>query len=87
MIKDHKTIDNSSDDTLHTITSEFPKHKHNITRLYHESTLFIEICEDYVLCLESIRNLEAKKGITKEKEIAELKKVIAELKEELLSKI
>jgi len=87
MIKDHKTIDNQSDNTLHTITSEFPKHKHNITRLFYESAFFIEICEDYVLCLESIRNLEAKKGIAKEKEISELKKVAAELKEELLSRI
>ena len=87
MTKNSKIIYNRSENTLHIITSEFPQYKNNITRLFYESTNFIEICEDYVICLESLRNLEAKKGIAYEKDITEFKLVIAELKEELLSKV
>jgi len=87
MIKDQTKNNLESENTLRIIISEFPQYHKNITEIFYESTNFIEICEDYVLCLEFIRNLESQQGVEKEKEILALKKLIAELKEELLSKI
>lgn len=87
MINDHKTTDNKSDNTLHTITMEFPKHKHNITRLFYESSIFLELCEDYVCCLDTIKKMESMNDPKEEKEINDLKYAMTELREELLSKI
>ena len=54
---------------------------------YNESSNFLEVCEDYVLCLESIKKLELTNNLKKEKEISDLKLVMTELKKELFSKI
>ena len=76
-----------ADNVLETIVWEFPEYKKKITELYNESSNFIEICEDYVLCQESIKKLEIMNPTSKEKEIIELKSVRTELREELLSRI
>ena len=77
----------TTEDTLRTIIAEFPMHKREITIQYYESKNFIETCEDYVICLEAIEKLETMNNLKKEKEINDLKLVMTELKEELLSRI
>jgi hypothetical protein len=72
---------------LDMIISEFPNRKKEITILFDESSIFIEICQDYVLCLESIHRLKLKKEPFMKKEISELEWALGELKEELLSRI
>ena len=74
-------------DILEKIITEFPQKKKEISLIYARSSDFIEICEDYVFCQESIKNLKAKKKPSNEKELAELKELIKELEEELLSRI
>jgi hypothetical protein len=75
------------DNILETITSAFPQHKSNIIALYNESQSFIEVCEDYVLCLESIQKLESGNSVNKDQEINDLRSAIVDLEEELLSRI
>jgi len=75
------------DNILETITSAFPQHRNNIITLYNESQSFMEVCEDYVLCLKSIQKLESDNNINKVKEINDLRSAIVDLEEELLSRI
>ena len=77
----------ATDNILDIIILEFPQFKKRITPLYNESSNFLEVCEDYVLCLESIKKLELTNNLKKEKEISDLKLVMTELKKELFSKI
>lgn len=72
---------------LELMDEEFPEERIKIAELFNESSNFVEICEDYVLCLESIHRLEVKKDPQLKKEISELKWALGELKEELLSRI
>jgi hypothetical protein len=76
-----------TDNILDKIIIEFPDLKIRITALYIESNNFIEVCEDYVICLESIKKLESMNKLEKQKEIIDLKQAMAELREELLSNI
>jgi hypothetical protein len=75
------------DNILETITSAFPQHRNDIIALYSESQSFIEICEDYVLCLETIQKLESDNRLNKGQKINDLKSAIIYLEEELLSRI
>jgi len=77
----------ATDNILDIIILEFSQFKKRITSLYNESSNFLEVCEDYVLCLESIKKLELTNNLKKEKEISDLKLVMTELKKELFSKI
>ena len=72
---------------LKVIVSEFPGLNRKISALYQESSSFLEICEDYVLCLRSINNLAAKNYPGDEEELNELKEAMKELREELLGRI
>lgn len=74
-------------DILNLVVSEFPKKKKEITALYFQSTSFIEICEDYILCQNSIRKIEANDNSAINKNLMELKLALSELKEELLLRI
>lgn len=77
----------TGDEVLMIILQEFPRLKQEIAELYYVSSSFLEICEDYVLCLNSIRNFESGNKNSREKELIELKLVLSELKEEILSTI
>ena len=70
-----------------TIFNEFPHLKEKISELLYMSTSFIEICEDYVLCLKTIHKAESKKEKLREEDLYELRNVLLELREELLSKL
>jgi len=72
---------------LETIIAEFPMYRREITVSFYKSENFIEICEDYVLCLEAIKELESMNNLKRDKEINDLKLVMTEFKEELLSMI
>lgn len=75
------------DKILDSLTSEFPLEIEKITGLFYESTNFTEICEDFVLCIEHIKKLEAMNDSSKEPIISDLKLIMEELKLELKSKI
>lgn len=72
---------------LEQVLSEFPNKKKEISTLYLQSSSFIEICEDYVVCRNSIQQLEVEEDSINNKNLHHLKLALAELKEELLSKI
>ena len=76
-----------NDDVLDSLTSEFPLEIEKITGLFYESTNFTEICEDYVLCIKYIKELETMNDSSKETVISDLTLIKEELKLELLSKI
>lgn len=76
-----------NDEILDSLTSEFPMEIEKITGLFYESTNFTEICEDYVLCIEYIKKLEAMNDSSKDPIISDLKLIMEELKLELKSKI
>ena len=77
----------SGNEVLGRILSEFPQQNENIFKLYEESSSFIEICEDYILCLDAIRQLENLKDMVRVDELAELRLALMELKEELLTRL
>jgi uncharacterized protein YdcH (DUF465 family) len=74
-------------DILNLVVSEFPQKKKEITALYFQSTGFLEICEDYVMCKNSIKKFEANDNSANDKNLNDLKLAFSELKEELLSRI
>jgi hypothetical protein len=75
----------TTEDTLRTIIAEFPMYETEITLNYYQSNNFIETCEDYVLCHEALKRFGNSKDLKNEKEINDLRLVMTELKEELLS--
>ena len=77
----------SEEEIQETIMKEFPHLKEKISELFYLSTSFIEICEDYALCLKTIHKAESMKEKLTEEDLYELRVVLLELKEELLSKI
>ena len=74
-------------DILEKIIMEFPQKKKEITLMYTRSSDFIDICEDYIVCLDSINVLKQTKNKSNEKSINELQAVFLELREELMSMI
>ena len=72
---------------LDLVVSEFPQKKKEITALYFQSTSFLEICEDYVMCKNSIKKIEENDKSANDKNLNDLKLAFSELKEELLSRI
>jgi uncharacterized protein YdcH (DUF465 family) len=77
----------SEEETLKAIVQEFPHLKYKISELFDVSSTFIELCEDYVLCLTTIKKAESMKEKVTEEDLTELRTVLLELKEELLSRI
>ncbi len=77
----------SDEETLKAIVKEFPHQKDKISELFDVSSTFMELCEDYVLCLITIKKAESLKEKFKEEDLIELRTVLLELKEELLSRI
>ena len=77
----------NSDNILDRIVLEFPENKTEITLLYNKSIDFIEICEDYVVCMNSIHELKKMGNIADEKRINDLEAISIELREELLAMI
>ena len=75
----------SADNTLNLILLEFPDLEGKIIELYHESSNFIEICEDYALCLNSIYGLRSMKEVAYADELSSLQVALSDLKEELIS--
>ena len=72
---------------LDTIILEFPNNKKQITLLYNKSIDFIEVCEDYLVCMSSIHELKKMEKSTNVKKLNDLEVVSLQLKEELLSMI
>jgi uncharacterized protein YdcH (DUF465 family) len=72
---------------LNLVVTEFPQKKKEITALYFQSTSFLEICEDYVMCKNSIKKIEANGKSANDKNLNDLKIAFSDLKEELLSRI
>jgi len=77
----------STDKTVDFIISEFPEFELEITELYHESCSFIEICEDYQLCLDSIHRVKTIKESGYQNNLIALKEVLNELRAELIAKL
>jgi hypothetical protein len=76
-----------SDNLLDRIVLEFPDNKKEITLLYNKSINFIEVCEDYIDCMNSIHELKKMEKLTNEKMMNDLEAVSIELREELLAMI
>ena len=74
----------SGDETLDLILHEFPDLEGKIVELYHESSNFIEICEDYALCLNSILHVKSMKEAGYEEKLGPLQGALSDLKEELI---
>ena len=72
---------------LEIMVSEFPHLHEEISRLYDESNSFIEICEDYALCLNTIKKAKNMGETIPDEDLIELRMVLLDLKEELLSRI
>ena len=77
----------NSDKLLGRIVLEFPENKSEITTLFNKNIDFIEVCEDYTVCMDSIHELKKMGNIADEKRINELEALSIELREELLSMI
>ena len=77
----------AAENILETNTNEFPHHERTLIALFNNSISFIEVCEDYVQCIEAIKKLDATNKLNKEKEINDLKFLLTELGEEILSRI
>ena len=77
----------NSDKLLDRIVLEFPENKREITTLFNKNIDFIEVCEDYIVCMDSIHELKKMGNIADEKRVNELEEVSIELREELLSMI
>lgn len=77
----------NSDKLLDRIVLEFPENKREITILFNKSIDFIEVCEDYMVCMNSIHVLKNMEKLANEKMMNELEEVSIELREELLSMI
>jgi uncharacterized protein YdcH (DUF465 family) len=85
-VTDLEKMDNEKE-ILGIIVSEFPHLHEEISRLYDESSSFIEICEDYVLCLNAIEKARNMGETVPDEDLIELRMVLLDLKEELLSRI
>ena len=80
-------IPTNSANLLDTIVLEFPENKEEITLLYNKSIDFIEICEDYMLCMNSIHELRKMEKSMDRKRLNDLEVVSIQLREELLAMI
>jgi len=76
-----------SNKLLERIVLEFPENKREITTLLSKNINFIEVCEDYIVCMNSIHELKEMGNIADAKRINELEALSIELREELLSMI
>jgi uncharacterized protein YdcH (DUF465 family) len=74
------------DEVLQVTLEAFPHLTREISSLFVESSIFMEICEDYVICSNSIREMELNNRAS-ELEIHSLKNSLKELEQELISKI
>ena len=77
----------NSDKLLDRIVLEFPENKREITTLFNKNIDFIEVCEDYIVCINSIHELKKMGKLANEKMMNDLEAVSIELREELLSMI
>ncbi len=80
-------IPTNTADLLDSIILEFPENKREITILYNKSIDFIEVCEDYIVCMNSIHELKKMEKSTNVKKLNDLEVVSLQLREELLSMI
>lgn len=77
----------NSDKLLGRIVLEFPENKREITNLFNKSIDFIKVCEDYMVCKNSIHVLKKMEKLANEKMMNDLEEVSIELREELLAMI
>jgi len=66
------------------VMKKFPDLAPEIKKLFGTSESFREICEDYVLCLNSIRKIESADP-RKDENLKEFKETLKELEEELMA--
>jgi hypothetical protein len=75
------------DDLLDKIVLEFPEYRREIATLFNKSIDFIEVCEDYMVCMNSISQLQKTPHLKDKKRMNDLVAASIELREELLSMI
>jgi len=80
-------MDEDETNILNLILSEFPHKKKEITALYYQSSSFIELCEDYVLCKIAVKKNETDQIGQNNQKLSDLKLALAELYDELLASI
>jgi len=71
---------------LHAVLEKFPDLDQEIKSLFSQCEEFREICEDYVLCLNSIKKIESE-DVKKDEYLIEFKTALEELELELLSNL
>lgn len=80
-------IDKQLKDTvLMVMLNQFPGHCNRIKRLYRANESFREICDDYVLCQESIKKIQATEK-ARETYLDELLEIRQELEDEIMFKV
>lgn len=68
------------------ILNQFPGHCDRINSLYGTDESFRELCEDYILCQETLKKVNSMEEIS-ESYLNELAETDQELKEEIRNKI
>jgi len=71
---------------LHAVLEKFPDHAQEIKSLFIQCEEFREICEDYILCLNSVKKIESE-DVKKDEYLKEFKTALEELELELLSNL
>jgi hypothetical protein len=73
--------------SLKKVLEKFPEHHLLIEELYRESDSFRSLCEDYVECMEIIKNIDYSECIIRAGYKQEYETLLHELEEELLTKL
>lgn len=69
---------------LKTITEKYPKYETSIMVLFLVNESFREICEDYVMCLNSIKKIKSKQS-EQQKNLKEFLSTQVELENDLIN--
>ena len=77
----------SKKSSLKKVLKRFPGHHQIIEELYGESDSFRSLCEDYMDCLEIIKNLDYSESIVQAGYKQEYETLLLELEEELFARL
>ena len=77
----------SEKEVLNTVIDRFPESCLQITELFSQSDYFRSICQDYVLCVQVIKNLDAARQMHKKGYKKEYEALLKDLEAELISKL
>ena len=84
MIQSAQNMDAMTDENqvLKDVIKKFPDQHRIIGKLFHENEVFREICEDYALCLYSIKRMQSKES-KKDENLNEFTSALNEIEKEL----